>query len=167
RGIAGGGGWPGSGSGQPTIFGIPLPFPRPGGGGGGGGRGTSSEDYRTGGRYLREMAERTGGRHFRADDLRYLEEAFSNIAEELRRQYSLGYYPLKQTQAVERRQLKVRVKRPNLVVRARDSYVYKPAGSDAAAVPVNDPSRQQPTAPVLRRPRPFAREDEQSAKHKR
>jgi VWFA-related protein len=165
--VAGGGGWPGSGGGgQPTIFGIPLPFPRPGGGTSGG-RGTSSEDYRTAGRYLREMAERTGGRHYRADDLRYLEQAFSNIAEELRRQYSLGYYPLKQTRAVERRQLKVRVKRPNLVVRARDSYVYRPAGSDAAAVPVNDPSRQQPTAPVLRRPRPFTRGEEPSATHRR
>ena len=32
-------------------------------------------------------------------------------------------------QSQEQRQIKVRVKRPNLVVRARDSYVYKPTGS--------------------------------------
>jgi VWFA-related protein len=94
-----------------------------GGGGGGGGAGTSRGDYRRGADYLRQLSEATGGRHYNADDIRYLEDAFTNIAEELRRQYSLGYYPSRQSQASERRQIRVRVKRPNLVVRARDSYI--------------------------------------------
>lgn len=135
-----GGGWPGGGRGGGTggtvvdILGTILGGRRgggggwPGGGGGGGGTGTTRADYELAGRYLRELAYLTGGRLYRADDSSYLRQAFSNIAEELRRQYSLGYYPSKQSQAAERRQIKVRVKRPNLVVRARDSYIYKPGG---------------------------------------
>jgi hypothetical protein len=49
--------------------------------------------------------------------------AFSGIAEELRRQYSIGYYPEKVGQKGERKQIRVRVKRPNLVVRAKNSYI--------------------------------------------
>lgn len=156
-----GGRWPGGGrsSRLPNILGLPLPFPIPGGGGGGGGTGSSRDEYRTAGRYLREMAETTGGRLYRADDRRYLEQSFSDIAEELRRQYSLGYYPSKQTQAAERRQVKVRVKRPNLVVRARDSYIYRPSGANAAAVQDGAPARPA-SPPELRRPHPFARHTE-------
>lgn len=119
-------------------------------GGGGGGRGNSRAEYERGGEYLRQLAALTGGRHHNADDLRYLGQAFTNIAEELRRQYSLGYYPSRQAQAAERRQIKVRVKRPNLVVRARDSYVYRPAGSNAPAdsTAQDDNTRR---APELRR----------------
>ncbi|HEX8293048.1 MAG TPA: hypothetical protein VF570_14915, partial [Pyrinomonadaceae bacterium] len=87
-----------------------------------------------------------------AQDINYIEEAFTNIAEELRRQYSLGYYPSRQSQAEERRQIRVRVRRPNLVVRARDSYVYRPDGGpspDATAARDNTGTRQPP--PVLRR----------------
>jgi len=124
-----------------------------GGGGGGGGAGTSRAEYERGGEYLRQLAALTGGRHHNADDLRYLEQAFTNIAEELRRQYSLGYYPSRQSQSAERRQIKVRVKRPNLVVRARDSYIYQPAGSNA---PADSTAQGDDTkrAPELRR-RPF------------
>jgi hypothetical protein len=45
------------------------------------------------------------------------------IAEELRRQYSLGYYPKEPTSAGQRREIRVRVSKPGLAVRARDSYV--------------------------------------------
>jgi VWFA-related protein len=123
-----------------------------GGNGGGGGVGTTREDYRRGGEYLRRLAEATGGRHHDARDINYLEQAFNNIAEELRRQYSLGYYPSRQAQAEERRQIRVRVRRPNLVVRARDSYVYRPdggTGPDATTAQDNTNPRQPP--PVLRR----------------
>ncbi|MDQ3652579.1 MAG: hypothetical protein M3458_20350, partial [Acidobacteriota bacterium] len=41
-------------------------------------------------------------------------------------------------------------KRPNLVVRARDSYIYKPAGSAATSTANQDQPRRQP-APDLRR----------------
>lgn len=123
-----------------------------GGGGGGGGVGTSREDYARGGEYLRRLAESTGGRHHDAADVSYLEQAFTNIAEELRRQYSLGYYPARQSQADERRQIRVRVRRPNLVVRARDSYVYRPdAGNGPAATTAQENTGPRQQAPVLRR----------------
>ncbi|MBC7930904.1 MAG: VWA domain-containing protein [Rubrivivax sp.] len=151
----GGGGWPGSN--KPSlggIIGIILGGGTVSTGSGGGGTGTSRGEYERAGEYLRQLSAMTGGRHFPAADLRYVEEAFSNIAEELRRQYSLGYYPSRQSQGAERRQIKVRVKRPNLVVRARDSYVYKPAGGGPASNTAQDNAPRQP-APELRR-RPFS-----------
>jgi hypothetical protein len=145
--ILGGGAGGGGGSG----------YPGGGGGGntGGGGGGMSSpEEYRQASNYLHQLATATGGRHHRADDLRNLEQAFTNIAEELRRQYSLGYYPSRTSQAAERRQLKVRVRRPNLVVRARDSYLYRPTGGgndNATTARQDDPAGSQQQPPVLRR----------------
>lgn len=75
------------------------------------------------GAYLRALAERTGGQLYRADSTVNLIEAFSRIAEVLRWQYGLGYYPSVAAAGGERRQLKVRVARPNVSVRARASYV--------------------------------------------
>jgi VWFA-related protein len=157
---AGGGGWPGrnpypTGNKKPgwgDVIGIIIGGGGVSTGGGGGGTGTTRGEYERAGEYLRQLATMTGGRHFPADDLRNVEEAFTNIAEELRRQYSLGYYPSRQSQVAERRQIKVRVKRPNLVVRARDSYVYKPAGgatpTDATA---QDKAAPQQSPPVIRK----------------
>ncbi|HYO62208.1 MAG TPA: VWA domain-containing protein [Pyrinomonadaceae bacterium] len=132
---------------------IPLPLPvpkrRPGGGT------TSRADYERGARYLRTLADMTGGSLHPAHDLNYLSRAFENIAEELRRQYSLGYYPSRQTAEAERRRVKVRVYRPNLAVRARDSYVYKPAGDSDKTARRDDDTQQSQPRPELRR-RPFA-----------
>lgn len=131
---------------------IPLPFPGPrgGGGGGGGGTGTSRGEYELGGRYLRELADKTGGRVHQARDLRYLTQSFTAIAEELRRQYVLGYYPKNQARTSARRQIKVRAHRPNITVRTRDSYIYKPSMSDSTTTQdKNAPPSQSP--PVLRK----------------
>lgn len=88
------------------------------------GSGLSRAEHERAGHYLRELAEKTGGRLYSADDPQQLARAFSMIAEELRRQYSLGYYPTRSSAgAGERRQIKVRVRRPDLAVRARDGYV--------------------------------------------
>ncbi|MDQ3748935.1 MAG: VWA domain-containing protein [Acidobacteriota bacterium] len=87
----------------------------------GGSAGGSREDYEKGKRYLEELARNSGGRKFEANN--DLSAAFSGIAEELRRQYSLGYYPETIGQKGERKKIRVRVKRPNLVVRAKDSYI--------------------------------------------
>ena len=89
--------------------------------------GATQADYDRANQYLNELADKTAGRLYRANDPAQLAEAFSRIAEELRRQYSLGYYPQGsgEGQAVpaDRREIKVRVNRPNLAVKARDSYV--------------------------------------------
>jgi VWFA-related protein len=86
-----------------------------------GGAGSSRSEYETGRRYLEELARNSGGRKYEANN--NLTAAFSAIAEELRRQYSLGYYPESVGTLGERKQIRVRVKRPNLVVRAKNSYI--------------------------------------------
>ena len=93
-------------------------------GGGGGGAGTSPQEYETGRRYLESLALNSGGRRFEADSLHNLEASFAGIAEELRRQYSLGYYPDKAGTVGERRRISVRVMRPSVVVRAKNTYVF-------------------------------------------
>jgi VWFA-related protein len=145
--VAGNGGgvmWP---NGQVDVFGQILGgiF----GGGrmgrrGGGARGTSRHDYEVANRYLSELSEKTGARVYRADTTQNLDYAFSNVAEELRRQYSIGYYPKRAPQPGERRQIRVRVNEPNLAVRARDSYVFNPSGGTSAEAP-------RPEPPVLKR----------------
>lgn len=91
--------------------------------------GATQADYDRANRYLNELADKTAGRLYKANDPAQLAQAFSQIAEELRRQYSLGYYPqgadgsASTAAAADRRQIKVRVNRPNVAVKARDSYV--------------------------------------------
>jgi VWFA-related protein len=102
------------------------------GSGGGGGMGSGRHDYELANRYLHELADRTGARSYQADSTQNLSLAFANIAEELRRQYSLGYYPKSPSQAGQRRQIRVRVNQPNLAVRTRDTYVFNPSSDDTA-----------------------------------
>ena len=90
---------------------------------GGGPTGGSTQEYEVGRQYLEELALKSGGRKFEADSTTSLDTAFAGIAEELRQQYSVGYYPDAVGQKGERRQIKVRVMRPGLVVRAKNSYV--------------------------------------------
>jgi VWFA-related protein len=95
----------------PLNGGIPLP-------------GTTKADYDRADQYLHQLADKSGGRLYQANDTAQLAQAFSRIAEELRRQYSLGYYPQTAAdQSGERREIKVRVHQPNLAVKARDGYV--------------------------------------------
>jgi VWFA-related protein len=151
--MAGGGGssWPGAGrwpSSPIDILGQILGGMggRRGGSGGGGpgGVGTSRREYEIANRYLNDLALKTGARSYQADSTQNLAYAFANIAEELRRQYSLGYYPKTPAQAGQRRQIRVRVNQPNLAVRTRDSYVFNPSGTITA-------DTAQRNAPVLQR----------------
>lgn len=157
-----GGNFPTSGGGQIDVWGTILGgifggggrrggyprgggrYPRGGGGypGSGGGRG----DYELADHYLREIADTTGGREYRADTLQNMSYAFANVAEELRRQYSIGYYPKRPPQVGQRRQIRVRAKQPNLAVRARDSYIFNSSGTTSV---LNN--SQEPNAPVLRK----------------
>ncbi len=116
------------------------------GGGGPTGPGTSRSDYDLANRYLRDLAQKTGGRGYQADSTQNLSYAFANVAEELRRQYSIGYYPNRPAQAGQRRLIRVRANQPNLAVKARDSYIFNPSGT---AVP--EENSAQKNAPVLRK----------------
>lgn len=109
--------------GRGTILG--WPFPRTGIPGGGG---ATREDYRQAVAYLKALSDKTGGRFYDGDSLFGIAQAFTWIAEELGRQYSIGYYPSKPGQNGERRQIKVRVTESDLVVKARDSYIYSDKG---------------------------------------
>lgn len=87
-------------------------------------KGMRSEDYARGRQYLDDLATVTGGRMFRPDSTPGgLNAAFEGIADELRTQYNIGYYPLEIGQTGERKEIRVRVNRPKLAIRARDSYV--------------------------------------------
>jgi VWFA-related protein len=112
----------------PPTLGIP-PM-----GGGGRAIGTSSAEYTRGRIYLSELAAATGGRVFRPDSTAGgLNDAFEGIAEELRRQYNIGYYPKEEGEVGQRKQIKVRVNRPKLVIRSRDSYIVGTNESPASA----------------------------------
>jgi VWFA-related protein len=92
--------------------------------------GSTKADYERADQYLQRLADSTGGRLHRANDPTQLAQAFASIAEELRRQYSIGYYP--QTAAIqadERRLIKVSVQRPNVAVRARNGYMRRTSAS--------------------------------------
>jgi hypothetical protein len=130
----GGGGYPRGGGG----------YPRGGGGYPGGGRNGRSNDYQTADEYLRALADDTGGRRYQADSLQNMSSAFANVAEELRRQYSIGYYPKNPGQPGQRRKVRVRANQPNLAVRSRDSYISNPNGNIVA-----DDKSQAP--PILRK----------------
>jgi VWFA-related protein len=121
---------------------------RRGGGGswpGGGGSGTTRDEYERGDQYLHELARVTGARLYNSEQ-QNLDSAFRSVAEELRRQYSLGYYPQNAPRPGDRRNIKVRVERPELVVRTRDSYVFQPGANASAQGGTN-----QPKPPVLKK----------------
>jgi len=119
---------------------INLPFPGVPGGGGG----ASPGDYRRADQYLHEIAQESGGRYFLGDTIMGLSSAFAQVADELRRQYSIGYYP-PAGQSGERRNIKVRVNQSDLVVKARESYVYSQktnTGKEQTIKPTAEPSPQ-------------------------
>ncbi len=92
-------------------------------GGGGGPAGSSRSEYETGRKYLEDLASNSGGRGFEATTTYNLDSAFAGIAEELRQQYQIGYYPQIIGQRGDRKSIRVRVQRPNVVVRAKTSYI--------------------------------------------
>ncbi|MFN7945945.1 MAG: VWA domain-containing protein [Blastocatellia bacterium] len=71
--------------------------------------------------FLEELAEHSAGRFYRSD-LTNLKKTFGLIADELRHQYRLGFYPDDAQPADSFHTLKVEVARPDVVVRARRSY---------------------------------------------
>lgn len=110
--------WPFGGGSSQTVHNIPsinAPI-----------SGATQADYDRADKYLHELADKSGGRLYRANDTAQLAQAFTSISEELRRQYSLGYYPQNGVEETgERRAIKVSVQRPNVAVRARNSYLRR------------------------------------------
>jgi len=96
--------------------------------------GTTQGQYMKGQTYLTKLAENTGGRIYEAADIQNLDDSFKNIAEELRRQYSIGYYPVAEGVPGERRTMKVKVTRPpGAIVRSKSTYVIRTPRPDTGA----------------------------------
>lgn len=134
------------GQGTPTIVGrprppigggprFPIPFPIPGGGrgggfpvpypgGGGGGYSVGAGD-RVNVSALREITDDSGGRTEIVRDARDLDPATANIADELSKQYYLGY-PSPGHRDGRWHSIRVDVRDPSLRVRARRGYIATP-----------------------------------------
>lgn len=89
------------------------------------GRGSSADTAR-GRQFMEDVANRSGARFYQAYSLSNLSRAFEQIAEELRQQYAISYYPTNAAQDGSYRQVKVRIsptsQNQGLIVRARDGY---------------------------------------------
>jgi VWFA-related protein len=114
------------------LGGFPLP---PGVSVNIGGRGQSDAEYKRGKAYLEALAANSGGRIFEADENTNLEASFQGVAEELRRQYSIGYYATEGGKPGDRKRIKIQVTRlPKAVVKAKSTYIVKQKdGVDPAA----------------------------------
>ncbi len=78
------------------------------------------EEY--GRRFLADLAEKSGGRSFQAESVKDLRVCMEVIAQELRQQYSLGYYPRRPPEDGSFRKIVVRVDRPGAKVLTRAGY---------------------------------------------
>jgi VWFA-related protein len=106
-----------------TGIGIPgMGGPGMGRGGMGGGRGGRRfpEEHADGKKVLERISKETGGRLFQVSKKEPVNQIYSQIQEELRNQYSLGYTP----NALEPGYHKIQVAatKKDLVVQARDGY---------------------------------------------
>jgi VWFA-related protein len=75
----------------------------------------------------RRLADDTGGRVIYVSSEKKLEEAFDQISEELRSQYTLGYYPTNNNRDGKFRKIKLDVDNHDFKVLARKGY-YAPRG---------------------------------------
>jgi len=75
----------------------------------------------------RRLTEETGGRLIVVSSEKKLEEAFDQISEELRSQYTLGYYPTNTTKDGKFRKIRVDANNHDYKVLARKGY-YAPKG---------------------------------------
>ena len=83
--------------------------------------------YGGNGSVAHKLAEETGGRMISVRSEKKLMEAFDEISEELRSQYTLGYYPTNSAQDGKYRKVKVEMADHDLKVLTRKGY-YAPKG---------------------------------------
>lgn len=71
--------------------------------------------------YLQKISDTTAGRFYEKEVID-LKKTFELIADELRKQYRLGFYPDSIDETIDLHQLKVRVSIPDIAVRSRNIY---------------------------------------------
>jgi VWFA-related protein len=76
---------------------------------------------------LKRMSEETGGRAFTVDKKHPLQQAFTDIQEEMRSQYAVAWKPANTERNGEYREIEVRARNADYVVQARKGY-YATAG---------------------------------------
>lgn len=96
----------------------------PGGGGPGGGR--RSMEHVDGKKVLQQISRETGGAYFEVSKKKPVEEIYSEIEEELRNQYSLGYTSDRPDSETGYRKIQLTVKEKGLTVQSRDGYYVGP-----------------------------------------
>jgi VWFA-related protein len=113
-GMGGHGGW---GGGMGGMGGM-------GGGMGrhGGGYPRQQESRPDGKKILQRLSKETGGRYFEVSKKHPLDETFSQIQEELRSQYSIGYTPNPPDTGYGYHKIELTTKKKDLTVQARDGY---------------------------------------------
>jgi Ca-activated chloride channel homolog len=84
----------------------------------GGGRGSGSNC-----KFLSEISDATGGRAFEFESQSDLALVLKKILEDLRSQYGLAYSPSSQGKKAGLHKIRVTVKRPDVVVHAREGYL--------------------------------------------
>ena len=90
--------------------------------GGGYPRPQQQEPRPDGKKILERLSKETGGRFFEASKKHPVDEMFTQIQEELRSQYSLGYTPEPPDAAPGYHKIAVTTKKSDLKVQARDGY---------------------------------------------
>ena len=120
----------GGGFGRPSIG-----FPGGGypGGRRGGGQRYPTEPRPDGKKVLERMSKETGGRLFEVSKKKTIDQIYSEVTEELRNQYSLGYTPDRDaSNSSSYHKIQLLAKQKDLVIQARDGYYASPEPSPAA-----------------------------------
>src|SRR5208337_3571387 len=114
------GGMGGGGMGRPGGWGVP--------GGGGGGRGPGGGGYPQqqshpdGKKVLQQISRETGGRFFEVSKKEPISQIYTQIEEELRNQYNLGYSPDKAVAGIGYHKISLTTTNKDLIVQTRDGY---------------------------------------------
>jgi VWFA-related protein len=93
-----------------------------GGGHHGGGYPRPQQSRPDGKKILERLSKETGGRFFEVSKKHPIDETFSQIQEELRNQYSLGYTPDPPNTGPGYHKITLTTKKSDLIVQARDGY---------------------------------------------
>jgi Ca-activated chloride channel family protein len=98
---------------SPQFPPIRIPTPR-----------AKNPEYAYGREYLMKLAQYSGGVLVDASKIENLGAAFGRIAQELRSQYSIGYYPKNLRQDGSYRKIEIKVNRPGVTARTRQGYYF-------------------------------------------
>jgi VWFA-related protein len=107
-GMGGGGGYPGGGGGNP------------------GGRQRYPQEARVDGKkILEQISQQTGGRFFEVSKKDTVDKIYSDIEDELRNQYNLGFTPTQDAASGGYHKIQLTTKKKDLSVQTRDGYYAK------------------------------------------